>query len=204
MLQCPNGEPGSLYSLEESPIQADPRIWTHIAFVCLESADELQTISAADVAREFKRLTWPAARMTIQPPDGETLVNLPTIFFTNDTSTQTQTVTLLGQTVEIEATPAEWTWHWATPGDDGTPDDRQPFTTADPGSPHPNATVTHAYTRADATVRHDSTSPTPDSSASTTAPGKTSRDPHRQRRPPEPPRPRSTPTLVRDTPTSSP
>ncbi|MFC6696142.1 hypothetical protein [Nocardioides daphniae] len=153
MLQCPNGEPGSLYSLEESPIQADPRIWTHIAFVCLESADELQTISAADVAREFKRLTWPAARMTIQPPDGETLVNLPTIFFTNDTSTQTQTVTLLGQTVEIEATPAEWTWHWATPGDDGTPDDRQPFTTADPGSPHPNATVTHAYTRADATVR---------------------------------------------------
>ncbi|WP_371870087.1 hypothetical protein, partial [Nocardioides daphniae] len=97
VLQCPNGEPGSLYSLEESPIQADPRIWTHIAFVCLESADELQTISAADVAREFKRLTWPAARMTIQPPDGETLVNLPTIFFTNDTSTQTQTVTLLGQ-----------------------------------------------------------------------------------------------------------
>ncbi|QCX28704.1 hypothetical protein FCL41_15060 [Nocardioides jishulii] len=155
MIGCgDSNEARFVYSLQRSPIGLTPPAWTHVVDVCLTSPDELiQTISAADVAREFKRLTWPAARMTIQPPDGETLVNLPTIFFTNDTAKQTQTVTLLGQTVEIEATPTEWTWRWATSGDGGTADDRAPLTTTDPGAPHPNATVTHAYTRADTTVR---------------------------------------------------
>lgn len=92
----------------------------------------------------FRRLTWPEPTMTISPPSGRTLVNLPTIFSTPLSGSRTQTVTLLGQRVTIEATPRSYTWH----AGDGTD-----WSTSGPGTPYsPGAEVaglnTHTYTAA--------------------------------------------------------
>ena len=125
--------------------------WAAIGYVCLGSADEIEgrEITTQDVITQFKNLTWPQAELVIQPPDGETLVNLDTIFYTTSTQPQTQTVTLLGHSVAIEASPHHYTWHWAQPGDNATQADREAKTTTGPGAPHPHQTITHRYTVAD-------------------------------------------------------
>lgn len=92
------------------------------------------------VAQAFATLTWPESPLTIQPPGGRTLVNLETNFLTTNTAPTTQSVQLLGQSVDIEATPSTWTWLHG----DGTTQ-----TTDRPGTPYPDLTVTHIYRDAD-------------------------------------------------------
>ncbi len=101
--------------------------------------DTLETITPAMVRREFERLAWPTSELELQPPDGQTLVNFDTNFFTDNTEPTTRSVTLLGQRVEIEATPAEYTWDFG----DGTSD-----TTSSPGAAYPDLDVTHEYAAA--------------------------------------------------------
>ena len=87
--------------------------------------------------REFKRIKWPASKLIVQPPGGETLVNLETVFYTSNAEPITQTVTLAGRSVEIEASPSSYTWHFG----DGTS-----ATTTSPGKPHPDHDVFRVYT----------------------------------------------------------
>jgi hypothetical protein len=89
------------------------------------------------VAREMRRLSWPTAELQVQPPDGQTLINFDTNFFTDNTAPTTRTVTLVGQQVTIEATPVGYTWRFG----DGTSD-----TTSSPGAAYPDLDVTHDYT----------------------------------------------------------
>ncbi|MBE7325528.1 hypothetical protein IEQ44_12790 [Nocardioides sp. Y6] len=151
-------DPPDTFSFEifRASTTVTPPAWEYIGTVCLGSADEVtQQVTTEDVQREFRRITWPAATLHIQPADGETLVNLPTVFHADNDDPHTQTVTLLGQTVVIEATPIQWTWHWAQPNDGAPPADLTPHTTTHPGAPHPRATITHAY-RTSGTTRHPS------------------------------------------------
>lgn len=90
------------------------------------------------IRRAFAELELPAGRLVIQPPDGLTLVNFDTNFYTTSTEPIARTVTLLGQRVTLEATPA--TYHW----DFG---DGRTLTTAQPGAPYPRLDVTHNYLR---------------------------------------------------------
>lgn len=127
--------------------------WNVVAYVCLGEGEDLtQQISMEMVLTQWQALTWPAADLVIQPPKGETFVNLDTIFYTTATGPQTQTITLLGQQLQIEATPASYTWHWVTGNDPATAADRVPYTTTEPGTPYPDQTITHAYTRPGVTV----------------------------------------------------
>jgi hypothetical protein len=112
--------------------------------VCLPTDFEVEVITPGRVLHEMKRMTWPAAELSIQPPDGRTLVNFKTNFFTTTTEPDTQTITLLGQRVEIEATPVSYTWHFG---------DGEKQSGADPGAPYPNLDVTHTYRKAEVTVR---------------------------------------------------
>lgn len=66
-------------------------------------------ITAADVLRAFRRIPVPASEVSIQPPGGETLVNLDTIFST-EADSFTRTIGLLGHRVELDITPAEFRW----------------------------------------------------------------------------------------------
>ncbi len=90
----------------------------------------------AEIRRAVESVGLPALALRIQP-GGQTLVNVATIFHTEAPEFRHSTV-LLGQAVEITATPARFTWHHG----DGTTQ-----TTSTPGAPYPSTAVTHRYTR---------------------------------------------------------
>ena len=122
-----------------------------IRWLCLlpSEATELFEVSPGQVLREFRRLKWPSAELVIQPPDHRTMVNLKTLFSTTLAESQTQTVTMLGQRVTIEATPTSYVWHSDVGGDT--------WETTDPGQPYqpgddPEQLNHYVYLDADVTV----------------------------------------------------
>lgn len=134
---CTERPNGLLYNLYSQPLAGGP--WTGIGTVCLNTEDtnDLGIITPDLVNQAFQRLDWPQAPLVIQPPGGETLVNLPTNLYTTLTDPQTQTITLLGTPVTIEATPTTYTWHHG---------DHTQQTTHQPGRPYPHLDITHTYT----------------------------------------------------------
>jgi hypothetical protein len=135
---CPaaSGETGTWYVVIRTNVATGRS--ENLGIICLAPSDvpESRTITPAIVRREMQRLDWPTAQLEVQPPDGQTLINFETNFFTENTDPTTQTVTLLGQRVEIEATPSEYTWDFG----DGTS-----TTTTSPGAAYPGLDVTHEY-----------------------------------------------------------
>lgn len=87
------------------------------------------------VAAAFRRIPLPEAPLVIQPPNGRTLVNFETNFYTEQ-GELTRTVTLLGRQVELRIWPASFTWRF---GDGET---RQ---TTEPGAAYPDLEITHEY-----------------------------------------------------------
>lgn len=94
------------------------------------------------VQTALQRIGLPSLQARTQPKD-KTLVNFATIFFTNPRAF-TRTVTLLGQRVQLRATPSSYLWHY---GDGST------ATTTTPGAPYPRKDVTHEYLDAHTTVQ---------------------------------------------------
>jgi hypothetical protein len=76
----------------------------------------------------------PGLTLNVQP-DGETLVNVPTIFWADPQPFETS-IDLLGREIDIEATPVAFTWVHG----DGTTQ-----TTDHPGKPYPRQDITHRY-----------------------------------------------------------
>lgn len=87
-----------------------------------------------DIRRAIREVPMPPLDLQIQP-DGETLVNIETIFYT-DPAVLRRTVTLLGHSVRLECTPVRFTWVHG----DGTT-----ASTSKPGRPYPAKDVTHRY-----------------------------------------------------------
>ncbi len=75
----------------------------------------------------------------VQPPKGRTLVNFDTNFYTTNDNPTTQTVTLIGQQVTIEATPTQYTWHFDSGAADGV------RCSTDPGAAYPDLRITYRY-----------------------------------------------------------
>ncbi|WP_418058623.1 hypothetical protein [Pimelobacter simplex] len=96
------------------------------------------TLTLTDIRHAFAELPLSRPTLVIQPPDGLTLVNLDTNFYTPDPRPLTRTVTLLGHQVTIRATPATFTWNYG---------DKTTRTTTDPGAPYPQLRITHRYER---------------------------------------------------------
>jgi hypothetical protein len=131
-----DGADGQVYDVFEDGALLD---WQ--ACLTKQQARHLGGVTPAQVERAFHRLTWPASPIVVQPPKGRTLVNFDTNFFTTNTHPTTQTVTLIGQQVTIEATPTTYTWHFGSGADDAD------LPTADPGAAYPDLRVTYRYTR---------------------------------------------------------
>jgi hypothetical protein len=132
------GHDGSLFNVyrDDSP---EPLDWQ----ACLtdREAKHLGGLTPGAVRHAFERLSWPASPLVVQPPDGKTLVNFDTNFYTTNTAPSTRTVTLIGQRVTIEATPSEYLWHFGAGSADA---DRA---TSDPGAAYPDLRVTYRYLR---------------------------------------------------------
>lgn len=93
-----------------------------------------QDLKPGDILTAAREVGMPALKLHIQP-GGRTLVNVDTIFYT-DPRTLRRTVTLLGRSVRLEATPVRFTW---VHGDGTTAG------TSRPGRPYPAKDVTHQY-----------------------------------------------------------
>ncbi|WP_343910897.1 hypothetical protein [Nocardioides aquiterrae] len=85
----------------------------------------------------MRRIDLPASELSVQPPNGRTLVNFDTNFYTEN-GEFTRTVTLLGQRVELRIWPARYGWRFG--------DGQQRWTTT-PGDAYPHLEVTHRYLR---------------------------------------------------------
>ncbi len=94
------------------------------------------------VLTALRRIGLPSLQAHTQP-EGKTLVNFATIFYTHPQAF-TRTVTLLGQRVQIHATPSSFRWHYG---------DGSVGTTSTPGAPYPAKDVTHNYADAHTTVQ---------------------------------------------------
>ncbi|WP_182375930.1 PKD domain-containing protein [Nocardioides sp. WS12] len=101
-------------------------------------ANAAGAITPGQVLEAMRRLKWPASPLVVQPPNGLTLVNFDTIFYTTGTAPVTRSVTLLGQRITIEATPSEYHWTFG---------DQESLKTTDPGAPYPALAITHNYLR---------------------------------------------------------
>lgn len=109
---------------------------TDVGDVCVPEAEIDEVNIARLIIREFRSIGWPASHLVVQPPDGKTLVNFETNFFTLDKRSIDQAVTVAGQQVEIRATPTTYTFDFG---------DGASTTTASPGRPHPDLDITHVY-----------------------------------------------------------
>ena len=87
------------------------------------------------VAAAFRNLPLPPSELIVQPPDGRTLVNFKTNFYT-ETRPFTRTITLLGQQVDLRIRPTHYGWRFG---------DGEQLTTTRAGSPFPHLDITHRY-----------------------------------------------------------
>lgn len=97
-------------------------------------APELE-ITPDIVLRAFRRIPLPASELVVQPPNGRTLVNLETNFYTEQ-GELTRSVRLLGRSVELAIWPERFVWRFG---------DGEVLESDSPGSPYPDLEITHAY-----------------------------------------------------------
>ena len=93
------------------------------------------TLTPGMVAEAFRSVDLPGSVLSVQPPDGRTLVNFATNFYTEQGSF-TREVRLLGRSVVLRIWPSQFSWQFG---------DGRSLATREPGSPYPDLEVTHEY-----------------------------------------------------------
>jgi hypothetical protein len=104
---------------------------------CFPDELDAPTLTPAIVAGAFRRIPLPSSKLMVQPPNGRTLVNFDTNFYT-ETEPFTRSVTLLGQRVGLSISPATFAWRFG---------DGESTSTSSPGSAYPDLEITHTYLR---------------------------------------------------------
>ncbi len=110
--------------------------WDAVATVCVGASDPVENVHAL-VLRQFQdRVKLMQATLHIQPPNGRTLVNFDTIFWTADPTRTFADIPILGYDVDLRILPTQYIWRFG---------DGVEAMTATPGAPYPSKDVTHTY-----------------------------------------------------------
>jgi hypothetical protein len=99
------------------------------------------TVTPGDVLSALRRVGLPRLDVEVQPA-AKTLVNFDTIFWA-DPETVSLDLTILGQAVDVVATPQSYAWSFG---------DGSSTTTSTPGDPYPSGSIIHRYEDAHVTV----------------------------------------------------
>lgn len=99
-------------------------------------AGEAEQVAGGLVAAALRRLPLPPSELIVQPPNGRTLVNFDTNFYT-ETQPFDRTIRLFGQRVDLRIWPTSYEWQYG---------DGAVLVTASAGSPYPDLEITHSYT----------------------------------------------------------
>lgn len=133
------GSPGldrCLPALDEPDQTVEPEEpGTTPSTVLVQRIPRPEDVTWGQVLSEVKDVVFPQLTVKVQPA-GRTLVNLDTIVYTDRYRVYSQTVTVLGFPVEVQAAAASYTWNFG----DGTT-----LTTKTPGNPYPSKDITHKY-----------------------------------------------------------
>jgi hypothetical protein len=92
-------------------------------------------VGSSLVLTALRRLDLSPSKLQIQPPNGRTLVNFDTNFYTKQPSFD-RTVTLLGRRVDLRIWPSQFRWVFG---------DGSAVPSASPGAPYPDLLITHKY-----------------------------------------------------------
>jgi hypothetical protein len=126
------GVPGTRYTLY--------RDGESVGTACLSAGEEAKVDDPPPVRvlvlKAFETLDWSPSELIVQPPNGKTLVNLETNFYTSNTDVTSISVTLVQSKVVVSARPIAYRWTFG----DGTS-----ITTTTPGAPYPDLDVAHVY-----------------------------------------------------------
>jgi hypothetical protein len=110
--------------------------WSTAATRCVAGDASVENVHALAL-REFQdRVRLMKAPLHIQPPNGRTLVNFDTIFWTADPTRTFVDIPILGHRVDLRILPTRYIWRFG---------DGLQSQTATPGGPYPNKDVTHRY-----------------------------------------------------------
>lgn len=138
---CPQADQVRYEVAERQMIGSSPASeWRSVGSTCVALDESAEGVTPARVLSEFRKLEWPQAVVSLQPPGGHTLVNAKTFGFVADPGPVVKSVTLLGESVEVEGTPSSWSWQWG---------DGEVVETTSPGGPYPDGDVWHVYERAE-------------------------------------------------------
>lgn len=136
-VSCPDpDQTGQL--IERRARTGEDRSWRLNGFTCV--TPDGPVVTPGLVLEEVRRIGLPAMPVEVPP---ETFVNYDTVVYT-EAETFSRTVSMLGFTVDLEATPSEFHWTY----DDGTTE-----TTTTAGRPYPAKDITHTWTDAHRTFK---------------------------------------------------
>jgi hypothetical protein len=100
------------------------------------SDDVTPVVTAEAVLNALRRVALPPSDLIVQPPNGRTLVNFDTNFYT-EAAPLDRTIRLLGQRVDLRIWPSSYEWHFG---------DGEAIATESAGAPYPDLEITHSYT----------------------------------------------------------
>jgi hypothetical protein len=106
---------------------------------CEPGQEEPEQVTGAMASHAFATVPLPPQSLIVQPPNGRTLVNFETNFYTDAPDVlPIISVPILDRVVELRVWPESFTWHFG---------DGRSVTTTERGAPYPVMGVTHEYQR---------------------------------------------------------
>lgn len=148
------GSPGPLSRIMRREVFAggspEPTVWNQLGITCHtpsvppRSGEPAEELTDAMILEQFHRTDFALPQMVIQPPNGQTLVNLPVYFELSWPQAgfepgEVDTTTIVGHQVRIRPTLTGVTYI--------TGDGASIGPTTSLGGPYPTGDITHGYTR---------------------------------------------------------